>query len=566
MADLAGIAIPDINVTGFFSSTWVYVVLVAFIGLILIVVVSLLLYFRTFNRKVIFFENISGLGYQPVMRKRARRLKVGTGGSSGGGGGSPNNIVATFGEVTSDMAYKMEGGKTFTVSPSTTKTQTVTIPKEVLQSAQSSRVKDFSQGTRENYNVKKTNQEIYSSSYITRKEPTISGYTKSGKPIYEKGKAVVVNPFEKGTPEYYKQGSFKERSATKEEESLIPSNSPMMEYNPEDYFSYKELFRQNNLPGVVRRVGYNVGGFATNLIVVPYKKFTGYQIPQYVTSKSRTILGETVLFAGFSPAFKLRTDIVKEIYPFKNYVKVTGVQQTIEKNMIKTDVAYKTTVGKSGTIFGIKTKPPVSYGVSTTYTKFSTGGSQQFASQIYGSKVSKAIEFPTGKILTKLTEKYKGYEIGVSKGSALNDNVYFSTQKGFGGVGKYSSKKISPNFIEKSYGFSFKGLPKKTTQVFIAKDGTTFYGKNLPPFKKFTIIYGKTLTGKDTILTKGLIKEIPDKIPKNVNFISKPLSKSFITPKGKTALQFPTGKLISPPVRTIILEDVIPSTVPFEIL
>jgi len=80
MADIGGLAVPDINITGLFSSTWIYVAIIAVIGLILIVGVSLLLYFRTFNRKVIFFENISGLGYQPVMRKRARRLKVGTGG------------------------------------------------------------------------------------------------------------------------------------------------------------------------------------------------------------------------------------------------------------------------------------------------------------------------------------------------------------------------------------------------------------------------------------------------------------------------------------------------------
>jgi hypothetical protein len=80
MADIVGVSIPDINITGLFSSTWVYVAIIAVIGVILIIGVALLLYFKTFNRKVIFFENISGLGYQPTLRKRARSLKVGQGG------------------------------------------------------------------------------------------------------------------------------------------------------------------------------------------------------------------------------------------------------------------------------------------------------------------------------------------------------------------------------------------------------------------------------------------------------------------------------------------------------
>lgn len=80
MAEILGVAVPSINVTGFFSSTWIYIAVIAFAGFILITGVALILYFRTFNRKVVFFENISGLGYQPVMRKRARRLRVGPSG------------------------------------------------------------------------------------------------------------------------------------------------------------------------------------------------------------------------------------------------------------------------------------------------------------------------------------------------------------------------------------------------------------------------------------------------------------------------------------------------------
>lgn len=72
--------LPSIDITGWLSNTWIYVAVVAVIGFILIVTVALLLFFKTYNRRVIFFDNISGLGYQPIMKRRARLLKVGTGG------------------------------------------------------------------------------------------------------------------------------------------------------------------------------------------------------------------------------------------------------------------------------------------------------------------------------------------------------------------------------------------------------------------------------------------------------------------------------------------------------
>jgi len=76
MAEVLGVGLPDIDVTGFFASTWIYVFIVGAIGLILVVGVALLLFFRTFNKKVILFDNISGLGWQPVARRRARTLRV----------------------------------------------------------------------------------------------------------------------------------------------------------------------------------------------------------------------------------------------------------------------------------------------------------------------------------------------------------------------------------------------------------------------------------------------------------------------------------------------------------
>jgi len=80
MALLEGVGLPDINITGFFSSTWIYIAVIGVIGLILLILVILLLFFKIYNRKVVFFENIAGLGYQPVIKRRARILKVGIGG------------------------------------------------------------------------------------------------------------------------------------------------------------------------------------------------------------------------------------------------------------------------------------------------------------------------------------------------------------------------------------------------------------------------------------------------------------------------------------------------------
>lgn len=83
MANLLGTEVsglPDLNITGIFSNTWIYIAIISFIGIILITGVAFLFYYKTFNRRIVFFENISGLGYQPVMRKRARRLRVGTSG------------------------------------------------------------------------------------------------------------------------------------------------------------------------------------------------------------------------------------------------------------------------------------------------------------------------------------------------------------------------------------------------------------------------------------------------------------------------------------------------------
>lgn len=82
MVDIAGmeVALPSIDITGFLSSSWIYVFIIGIIGFILIVGIALLLFFRTYNRKVIVFENVSGMGYQPVLKTKARIIKLGISG------------------------------------------------------------------------------------------------------------------------------------------------------------------------------------------------------------------------------------------------------------------------------------------------------------------------------------------------------------------------------------------------------------------------------------------------------------------------------------------------------
>lgn len=82
MADILGVnlAIPKIDITGALAGSWIYIVLIGMIGLIIVGVIAVLLFMNTYNRKVVFFENISGQGFQPVMKTRARIIKLGRSG------------------------------------------------------------------------------------------------------------------------------------------------------------------------------------------------------------------------------------------------------------------------------------------------------------------------------------------------------------------------------------------------------------------------------------------------------------------------------------------------------
>jgi len=81
MADFfgTGIEVPSIEFGSLFSDTWVFVAIIGLVGVALVVGIGVLLFFNLYNKKIILFENISGLGYQPIIRTRARRVKVGNG-------------------------------------------------------------------------------------------------------------------------------------------------------------------------------------------------------------------------------------------------------------------------------------------------------------------------------------------------------------------------------------------------------------------------------------------------------------------------------------------------------
>ena len=82
MSDFFGfdLPIPTIDITGFFSSTWLYIFIIAFFGFIFIAALCIFIFFLTFKKKIVLFENISGQGYQPVFKSRARVVKLGIGG------------------------------------------------------------------------------------------------------------------------------------------------------------------------------------------------------------------------------------------------------------------------------------------------------------------------------------------------------------------------------------------------------------------------------------------------------------------------------------------------------
>ena len=63
-----GDKIPSIDLTGFLSSSWFYIAIIVFIGILFIIGIAIFLFLLTYKKKIVIFENISGQGYQPVLK------------------------------------------------------------------------------------------------------------------------------------------------------------------------------------------------------------------------------------------------------------------------------------------------------------------------------------------------------------------------------------------------------------------------------------------------------------------------------------------------------------------
>lgn len=96
-----GISAPKISLTGL-GHSWIYIVIIALIGLLLIIGVVIILFMNTYKRKVVFFENIAGAGYQPILKTRARVIKLGRGGEE---------VLKTLAGGTYISAYGRKMGK-----------------------------------------------------------------------------------------------------------------------------------------------------------------------------------------------------------------------------------------------------------------------------------------------------------------------------------------------------------------------------------------------------------------------------------------------------------------------
>lgn len=82
MANLFGFEVntPAVDLTGFLSSTWIYVLVIGFIGFLFVSGIAFIIFWFTWNRKIELYENISGRGYVRIRTALARRIKLGRAG------------------------------------------------------------------------------------------------------------------------------------------------------------------------------------------------------------------------------------------------------------------------------------------------------------------------------------------------------------------------------------------------------------------------------------------------------------------------------------------------------
>ena len=81
MVEILGAELPSINFGGLGnSSTWIIIGAILLILVAGIIFIWLIYRARIFNKKIVVFENIAGMGFQPVYKDKARLIKVGDGG------------------------------------------------------------------------------------------------------------------------------------------------------------------------------------------------------------------------------------------------------------------------------------------------------------------------------------------------------------------------------------------------------------------------------------------------------------------------------------------------------
>jgi hypothetical protein len=72
-----GLSMPEFSLGGILSSTWIYVLIVVVFGFILIAGLGIVLFFRSYNTKVMLMENMSGgSNFQLSRIVRARKVRL----------------------------------------------------------------------------------------------------------------------------------------------------------------------------------------------------------------------------------------------------------------------------------------------------------------------------------------------------------------------------------------------------------------------------------------------------------------------------------------------------------
>jgi len=86
MANVFGMDIGNVGVNigggggGGMQINWVLILIILMVVIAISVIGYVVYMNRLFNRKIIVFENISGQGYQPILRDKARLIRIGDGG------------------------------------------------------------------------------------------------------------------------------------------------------------------------------------------------------------------------------------------------------------------------------------------------------------------------------------------------------------------------------------------------------------------------------------------------------------------------------------------------------